>query len=67
MKEVRHHQSLGETNLGGVKYLHKSDDQFNYLKDISKNEVKIHLKFTKDPEKRSEAQHALKTFFFEIF
>lgn len=66
MKEVSHHQSLGEINIGGVKYLHKPDDKFDYLKDISENEVKIHLKFTKDQEKRKEAKNALKTFFLEI-
>ena len=54
MKEVSHHQSLGEINIGGVKYLHKPDDKFDYLKDISENEVKIHLKFTKDQEKEKK-------------
>jgi hypothetical protein len=67
MKEVSHHPSLGEMNIGGVKYLHKPDDQFDYLTDISDNEVKIHLKFTKDQEKRKESTNALKTFFLEIF
>lgn len=66
MKEVSHHQSLGEIIIGGVKYLHKQDDKFDYLEDISENEVKIHLKFNKDQEKRKEAKNALKTFFSEI-
>ncbi|MGE8033767.1 hypothetical protein [Lysinibacillus sp. NPDC093692] len=66
MKEVSQHQTLGEINIGGVKYLHKPDDKFDFLKDISGNEVKIHLKFTKDKEKRKEAKNALKTFFLEI-
>jgi hypothetical protein len=66
MKEVSQHQSLGEIDIGGVKYLHKPDDKFDYLKDISENEVKIHLKFTKDQEKRKEAKKALKAFFLEI-
>ncbi|RUL51922.1 hypothetical protein [Lysinibacillus antri] len=66
MKDVSHPQSLGEIDVGGVKYLHVPDDNFDYLKDISENEVKIHLKFTKDQEKRKEAKNALKTFFLEI-
>ncbi|WPK12094.1 hypothetical protein R6U77_19740 [Lysinibacillus louembei] len=66
MEEVSHHQSLGEIDIGGVKYLHKSEHKFDYLKDISENEVKIHLKFTKDQEKTNNAKNALKTFFLEI-
>ncbi|MEG0498050.1 MAG: hypothetical protein RR541_08655 [Carnobacterium sp.] len=66
MKEVIPYQSLGNIDIGGVTYLHKPDDNFDYLKDISENEVKIHLKFTKDREKRKEAKNALKTFFLEI-
>ena len=66
MKEVSQHQSLGEIDIGEVKYLHKPDGKFDYLKDISENEVKIHLKFTKDQEKRKEAKKALKAFFLEI-
>ena len=66
MKEVIHHQSLGNIDIGGVMYLHKPDDNFDYLQDISENEVKIHLKFTKDREERKEAKNALKTFFLEI-
>lgn len=66
MKDVCHPQALGEIDIGGVKYLHKPDDKFDYLKDISENEVKIHLKFTKDQEKRNAAKNGLKTFFLEI-
>lgn len=66
MDEVSPHQMLGEIDIGGVKYLHKPDDKFDYLQDISENEVKIHLKFTKDQEKRKQAKNALKTFFLEI-
>ena len=58
MKDVRHPQSLGEIDIGGVKYLHKPDEKFDYLMDISENKVKIHLKFTKDQEKRNEAKNA---------
>lgn len=65
MKEVIH-QSLGKIVIGGVKYLHKPDNEFDYLQDISENEVKIHLKFTKDQEKSNDAKNALKTFFLEI-
>lgn len=66
MKDVRHPQSLGEIDIGGVKYLHKPDGKFDYLMDISENKVKIHLKFTKDQDKRNEAKNALKNFFLEI-
>ena len=66
MKDVRHPQSLGEIDIGGVKYLHKPDEKFDYLMDISENKVKIHLKFTKDQDKRNEAKNALKNFFLEI-
>ena len=66
MKERTLSQSLGEIDIGGVKYLHKSYGQFDYLTDISDNEVKIHLKFTKNPEKRTYAKNALKTFFLEL-
>lgn len=57
---------MNEMNIGGVKYLHKLNDQFDYLIDRSNNGVKIHLKFTKDQEKRNEAKNALKTFFIEL-
>ena len=66
MKEVSHQQSLGEIVIGEVKYLHKPDDKFDYLQDISDNEVKIHLKFTKDQEKSNDTKNALKAFFLEI-
>lgn len=59
-------QSLGEIDLDGVKYLHKQDEGFDYLMDISENEVKIHLKFTKNHQKRNEAKNAIKTFLLEI-
>ncbi len=68
MKDENHPKSLslGEINIGGMKYLHKSDDKFDCLMDISNNIVKIHLKFTKDQEKRKQAKNGLKTFFQEI-
>lgn len=58
--------SLGEINIGGVKYLHESDENFDCLTDISNNNVKIHLVFTKAQEKRKQAKNGLKTFFLEI-
>ncbi|MFC5541386.1 MAG: hypothetical protein C0P75_003375 [Bacilli bacterium] len=66
MNDVNPSKQSGEMVIGGVKYLHKSDDGFDYLTDLSDNEVKIHLKFTKDEEKRKEARNALKTFFLEL-
>lgn len=50
-----------------VKYLHKEDQHFDYLLDISENKVKIHLKFTKDEEKHRVAHNAIKNFFLELY
>lgn len=66
MEDGKIRQTMNEMNIGGVKYLHKLNDQFDYLIDRSNNGVKIHLKFTKDQEKRNEAKNALKTFFIEL-
>ena len=60
-------KTTGEVNIDGVKYLYKLDNQYDYLMDISNNEVKIHLTFTKDQEKRNEAKNASKTLFSELF
>lgn len=59
-------QSLGKIDIGGVTYVHKPENPFDYLMDMSKNEVKIHLKFTKDTQKRTHAKQALSTFFLEL-
>jgi len=66
LNHVNPPQSLGEFVIDGRKYEHKFDEAFDYLTDLSDNEVKIHLKFTKDENKRSEAQNALKSFFLEL-
>lgn len=50
-----------------MKYLHKENQHFDYLLDISENEVKIHLKFTKDEEKHRVAKNAIKSFFLELY
>lgn len=61
------HKSFHEIEIDGVKYVQKQEKTFDYLMDVSENEIKIHLKFTKDQEKRKDAKEALKTFFLDIF
>ncbi|MFC5557926.1 hypothetical protein ACFPN4_02145 [Ureibacillus thermophilus] len=66
MNHVNPPRSIKEIVIDGGKYIYKSDERFDYLTEILDNEVKIHLKFTKDKDKRLEAENALKTFFLEL-
>lgn len=59
-------EKLEEIVLGKVKYLHKTDNEYDYLIDNSKNKVKVNLKFTKNKEKNELALNGLKTFFTGI-
>lgn len=60
--EVLHEIVLGET-----KYVHKSNDEKDYLIDQSKNGVKINFSFSKDSAKNKEAIDGLKKFFTELY
>lgn len=55
-----------EIIFGKRKYLHKTDDEYDYLIDNTNNKIKINLKFTKDTAKNEEAINGLKTFFTGI-
>lgn len=58
---------LHEIVLGDIKYLHKADDEKDYLIDHSNNEVKINMSFSKNPEKNKKAKDGLKAFFKELY
>lgn len=49
--------------LGDSKYLHSSDEEFDYLVGEPENGVSVTLKFTKDEKKNEEALEGLKIFF----
>lgn len=55
-------QNLKEITFGGSKYLHSSDDEYDYLFG-SENGVKVTLKFSKDKERNEKAMEGIKTFF----
>lgn len=52
-----------EVTLGDKKYLHTSDEEWDYLVRTTDKGMKITLKFTKDEEKNKEALEGIKTFF----
>lgn len=51
-----------EVMFGGRKYLHTSDEEYDYLVGID-NGIKVILEFTKDKEKNKKALEGIKTFF----
>lgn len=57
---------LEEIIFGDTKYLHKMDEEYDYLIDNSDNKVKVNLRFTKNPEKNEMAKNGLKVFFLGI-
>lgn len=58
---------LHEIVLGKTKYLHKADDEKDYLIDNSNNEVKINISFSRNPAKNKKAHDGLKAFFTELY
>ncbi len=58
---------MQEIVLGGKKYLHKADNEKDYLIDNSDNKVKINITFSKDKQKNKEAIDGLKKFFTELY
>ncbi|MBB6445793.1 hypothetical protein [Bacillus benzoevorans] len=59
-------EQQNEVIFGGIKYIYKTDKEFDYLIDHSNNKVKVNLKFSKDKEKNLVAKNGLKTFFSRI-
>lgn len=52
-----------EVILGDTKYLHTSDEEWDYLVTTTDNGIKVTLKFTKDEEESKKAMEAIKRFF----
>ncbi|WP_312098431.1 hypothetical protein [Niallia sp.] len=59
-------ECLKKITLGKTNYIHKTDEEYDYLINDSNNKIKITIKFTKDPEKNKLAMNGLKTFFTGI-
>lgn len=56
-------ESPKEITFGNTKYLHTSDEEWDYLVGINEDGIKMILKFTKDKEKHKKAMEAVQTFF----
>lgn len=51
--------------IGKRKYIYNRDNEWDHLIDVSTNEVKIHITFSKDEEKNQEAMEAIKQLLIE--
>lgn len=57
---------MKEIVFGETLYLHRMDEENDYLIDNSDNKIKVNLIFTKNREKNEMAKNGLKIFFSEI-
>ncbi|MFJ7747686.1 hypothetical protein [Peribacillus sp. NPDC097295] len=53
--------------VGKAKYLHKTDEEYDYLMEDSSHKVKVSLTFTKSLEKNDLAKKGLTAFFRGIW
>lgn len=49
--------------FGGYKYLHSSDEDYDYLSRKTEDGMEVTLQFTKDKGKHKAAMEAIHTFF----